>query len=113
MDSETAILLRKAIEVDQDPKTLHAEAIVRADWFFRETMESVRSPSYYDLLFANQRLVTQIRREKAHLSGYRWRSVLRNGGLTRRKRPSKFVDFPKNMRPILRKSSPWTSSAST
>lgn len=55
VDSATAILLRKFIGVDQDPKTLHAEAIVRADWFFRETMESDRSPSYYDLLFAKFR----------------------------------------------------------
>ena len=52
MDSATAILLRKYIGVDQDPKTLHLEAIVRADWFFRETFESDRSPSYYDLLYS-------------------------------------------------------------
>lgn len=52
MDSATAILLRKYIGVDQDPKTLHLEAIVRADWFFRETFESDRSSSYYDLLYS-------------------------------------------------------------
>lgn len=55
IDSATAILLREIIGVDQDKKTLHAEAIVRADWFFRETMESDRSASYYDALFAKFR----------------------------------------------------------
>lgn len=30
-------------------------AVVRADWFMRDTMESERSPSYYDLLYAEQR----------------------------------------------------------
>jgi hypothetical protein len=52
LDSATAILLRRYIEVEQDPKSMHLEAIVRADWFFRETFESDRSPSYYDLLFS-------------------------------------------------------------
>lgn len=55
VDSATAILLRKAIGIDQDPKTLHCEAVVRADWFFRETMETDRSPSYYDLLYSRFR----------------------------------------------------------
>lgn len=35
--------------------TAHAIAVVRADWLFRETVESARSPSYYDLLFAKRR----------------------------------------------------------
>jgi hypothetical protein len=55
VDSATAVLLRKLIGVEQDPKTTHAEAIIRADWFFRDTMESDRSPSYYDALFAKFR----------------------------------------------------------
>lgn len=33
----------------------HADFIVRADWFFRETFESDRSSSYYDLLYSRFR----------------------------------------------------------
>lgn len=32
-------------------------AVIRADWFLRDTMESERSPSYYDLLYAGQRFI--------------------------------------------------------
>jgi len=55
VDNATALLLRKMIGIEQDTKSFHAEAIVRADWFFRETMESDRSSSYYDLLFSRFR----------------------------------------------------------
>jgi hypothetical protein len=55
VDSATAILLRKVVGIDQDPKTLHCEAVVRADWFFRDTTETDRSPSYYDLLYSRFR----------------------------------------------------------
>ena len=50
-----AQFIRVVIGATQDPKTLHAVGIVRADWFFRETVELDRSPAYYDLLFAKQR----------------------------------------------------------
>lgn len=33
--------------------------VVRADWFFRDTIESERSPSYYDLLYAKRRFINQ------------------------------------------------------
>lgn len=95
VDSATAILLREAIGVDQDPKTLHAEAIVRADWFFRETMESDRSASYYDLLFANQRFVRGFA-EKKHIfrgaDGVLYYEMVPD----RTKKVAIFVDFPKN-----------------
>jgi hypothetical protein len=55
--SAVALQLRHLIGVDQDPKTLHIEAMVRADWFFRETSEADRSDSYFDLLFAKRRFV--------------------------------------------------------
>jgi hypothetical protein len=50
--------------------TFHNLGLVRADWFMRETAESDRSPSYYDLLFARfrfpepvQRTITKVERE--------------------------------------------------
>jgi len=55
--SETAIRLRDAIGEEQDAKTLHVVAMVRGDWLLRDTMESDRSTSYYDLLFAAKRFV--------------------------------------------------------
>ena len=57
--SETAIRLRDAIGEVQDPKTLHVVAMVRGDWLLRDTMESDRSTSYYDLLFAGKRFVRE------------------------------------------------------
>lgn len=33
----------------------HCDGMVRADWFFRETVEADRSPAYYDLLYAKFR----------------------------------------------------------
>jgi len=50
-----AQFIRVVIGAQQDPKTLHAVGIVRADWFMRETSELDRSQSYYDLLYAKQR----------------------------------------------------------
>jgi hypothetical protein len=74
VNTGTAESLREIAHLKQqkpDKKFLdtpHIELIVRADWFFRETMESDRSPSYYDLLYSRQRFP-----EKGH-----------------------FVDFPQN-----------------
>lgn len=47
--------LRRQAGIIQDPKTFHVEVIVPAPWFVREIMESDRSPSYYDLLYARER----------------------------------------------------------
>ncbi len=96
IDSATAILLRRMIGVEQDPKSLHSEAIVRADWFFRETMESDRSQSYYDLLFAKQRFVTTLDWAKGADGDYvKDPSDTANGGYKVVK-SFKFVNFPKN-----------------
>lgn len=59
IDSETANALRQIIKVPQQQNTdfPHVEAIVRADNFFRDTVETDRFPSYYDLLFAHKRFV--------------------------------------------------------
>ena len=108
VDSATAILLRKIIGVEQDKKTQHAEAIIRADWFFRETMEADRSPSYYDALFAKFRFgksktvtetvtVTPAKKETFLATDGRYyeRTV---PAVTKEvtKKVGGFVDFPKN-----------------
>lgn len=49
--------VRDLIGERQDQKTDHIFAVVRADWFFRETAETDRSPSYYDLLYAKFRFI--------------------------------------------------------
>ena len=67
--SDIAILLRQEIGVGQDPKTLHAEAVVRADWFFRDTIEGDRSQSYYDLLFTRQRFGDVVQHKGGLLNG--------------------------------------------
>lgn len=99
VDSATAILLRKAIGIDQDPKTLHAEAIVRADWFFRETFESDRSTSYYDLLFSRQRFVCEYPKKKEFYTedGVQYFQWVPDKS---KPRVVKFVDFPKNERDL-------------
>lgn len=64
VNSALAVLIRDLINVDQDKNSLHVEAIVRADWLFRETMESDRSRSYYDLLFSkfqNQKIKQKVK----------------------------------------------------
>jgi hypothetical protein len=108
VDSATAILLRKMIGVDQDPKTLHAEAIVRADWFFRETMEADRSPSYYDALFAKFRfgktktvtetvVVTPEKKEIfRHTDGYMYERTIPAVKKEVTRKVGGFQDFPKN-----------------
>ncbi len=90
VDPATGILLRKFIEVDQDPKSLHIEAIVRADWFFRETMESDRSPSYYDLLYSRFRFTKASVKKETYqkADGYWYESTTTT--------PGGFVNFPKN-----------------
>lgn len=57
VDHRTAEFLRQAVGIRQDPKTLAVEAILWAPHVFADTIESGRSPGYYDLLFANQRFV--------------------------------------------------------
>jgi hypothetical protein len=86
IDSVTAIKLRAFAGIDQDPKTNHVEVIVRADWFFRETAESDRSPSYYDLLFAPQRFRRVLKSQK------RSKNLVRLG----RNLVFKFKNFPAN-----------------
>ncbi len=56
--SAVAKLLRDAIGEPSDVRTFHVFAVVRADHFFRETCETQRSPSYYDLLYAEFRFPT-------------------------------------------------------
>jgi hypothetical protein len=108
IDSATAILLRKCIGVEQDPKSLHAEAIVRADWFFRDTFEADRSPSYYDALFAKFRFTKgKITTETKEVTPATTRIVRNEYGQfvqetvpavteTVAKRTGGFVDFPKD-----------------
>lgn len=73
VDHEHAEFLRRAAGVRNSKAALkrgvfHAQGVMRADWFIRETMESDRSPSYYDLLFASfrfpkgQRFETRVKR---------------------------------------------------
>lgn len=57
IDFNNAAELRELTGTEQDQETLHLEAIVRADWFFRDAIESDRSPTYYDLLFARYRFI--------------------------------------------------------
>lgn len=52
---DAARSLQGKLGIVQDKKTLHLEAIVRADWLFRESVESDKSTTYYDLLFSRQR----------------------------------------------------------
>lgn len=54
VNSGPADFLRKVIGSEQG-KTFHAEAIVRGDWFLRESSDLNRSAAYFDLLFAKQR----------------------------------------------------------
>lgn len=56
--AEAARLLRIRIgeeAAEEKDGTVHVIGVVRADWLFRETLESARSPSYYDLLYAERR----------------------------------------------------------
>lgn len=41
----------------KDEQFRHAFGVVRGDWFLIETGEALRSPAYYDLLFAKERYV--------------------------------------------------------
>lgn len=93
VDSATAILLRDLIKIKQDPKTFHVEALVRADWFFRETMESDRSTSYYDALFAKLRFK---RGEPEWKKDEKGEYIQFSDGTWASYRPIKFENFPKN-----------------
>lgn len=55
-----AEFLRRVLGEKQEAKTLHVLGVVRADWLMRDTMESNRSTSYYDLLFAENRFVQTV-----------------------------------------------------
>lgn len=55
MTQEVAALLRASVGRMVDSKTLHCEAVAWAPRILRDTLESQRSPSYYDLLFSRQR----------------------------------------------------------
>ena len=55
VDDLTADRLRQLIGVKQDAGTLHSEAILWWPRVWRDSMETDRAPTYYDLLFANQR----------------------------------------------------------
>jgi hypothetical protein len=60
VNHEHAEFLRRAAYARNSKKALrkkvfHAQGVMRGDWFMRETGESDRSPSYYDLLFARFR----------------------------------------------------------
>lgn len=94
----TAETIRRAIGAKQNPKTFHVEAIVRADWFFRETVELDRSPAYHDLLFAKQRHPGGGTESKSfyHRGGYS--AALKRmapAGRYQVKGQARFVDFPK------------------
>ncbi len=52
---DVANSLRSKMGLHQDVKTFQIEAIVRADWLFRDSVESDRSNTYFDLLFAKER----------------------------------------------------------
>lgn len=47
--------------------------VVRADWLFRDSIETDRSPSYYDLLFAQFRYKTVVLERK--VAADRWKTV--------------------------------------
>lgn len=57
LSHEVGAYLRHAFHASPDLEggTLPAVSLVRGDWLFRETVESDRSGSYYDLLYARQR----------------------------------------------------------
>jgi hypothetical protein len=57
VDNRIAEFLRRSIGVAQDPKTLAVEAVVWGPQLLRDSFESQRSPTYYDLLFSAQRFV--------------------------------------------------------
>lgn len=111
----TERLLVNGIRKDVD--TFPAIGVVRADWLFRETLETDRSPSYYDLLYARKRFprvnpepetyterVPQTVRQQvydARYGGYVWHEYTSYTTVTRT-RPAKpvdqrraAVDFPK------------------
>lgn len=103
VNSGPAIFLRGVSGVQQG-EALHVDSIVRADWFFRETCELDRSPSYYDLLYAKQRFGDEEYTEKER---FQWAGgiypptgrQLDAGEYQRdvtKARKKEFVDFPKN-----------------
>lgn len=57
LDHRHAGFLRQASGLKYTAEEDHAQMVVRADWFLRDTMETDRSQSYYDLLFSPERFV--------------------------------------------------------
>lgn len=55
IDISLAQSLRALALIVQDPLTFHCETIVPAEWFMRDSSETDRSTSYYDLLYGNER----------------------------------------------------------
>jgi hypothetical protein len=55
VDTLTADRLRQLTGVEQDPKTLAVDTVVWAPRLFRDSIETNRTSTYYDLLFAEQR----------------------------------------------------------
>lgn len=59
-DEEDVVYLQKTLEIEQDAALARQNrfptvGVVRATWLLRETLESARNGSYYDLLYARQR----------------------------------------------------------
>ncbi len=120
----TAEFLRQCIGAPVSEKLVEAkkfplEAVVWAPWFFRETIESDRSPSYYDLLFSKDRFLVGNTKGKLVTKSVDWKggdfvwplNSPEAGKVTRNLKPGrydyevyegngtkevKFVDFPKN-----------------
>ncbi len=92
--------LRDRMGLKQNTTTFQIEGIIRADWLFRDSVESDRSATYFDLLFAKERFGGQRDEVIYHPGGdYTWPdgSISRNvapGQYTVKKGENK--DFPKN-----------------
>lgn len=84
IDDNTAQAVRDGLGVKPDPKLTKKDifpvfGLMWAPWLFRETIESDRSPSYYDLLFARQRFGKQAAK-KTGKRVKRTRTVYHSGG---------------------------------
>jgi hypothetical protein len=55
INAAVAAIIRDLIGETSDVRNFHVFGVVRADWFIREAIETSRSPSYYDLLYAIHR----------------------------------------------------------
>lgn len=83
IDNKTAVFLRNVaggVPLENSKKLAEKErypiiTIVRADWLFRETIETERSKAYYDLLFARQRF--KVGKVKKAVGEQKWRTETR------------------------------------